>query len=50
MPGPMEGTMKLGLHLGYSGAELSVPVAMVQRAEAWATIRSGRPRRTDRMR
>jgi hypothetical protein len=30
----MEGTMKLGLHLGYSGAELRVPVALVQRAEA----------------
>ena len=26
--------MKLGLHLGYSGAELRVPVALVQRAEA----------------
>jgi F420-dependent oxidoreductase-like protein len=26
--------MKLGLHLGYSGAELQVPVALVQRAEA----------------
>src|SRR3984893_14225798 len=30
----MEGTMKLGLHLGYSGAELRVPVTLVQRAEA----------------
>ncbi len=26
--------MKLGLHLGYSGAELRVPVVLVQRAEA----------------
>jgi alkanesulfonate monooxygenase SsuD/methylene tetrahydromethanopterin reductase-like flavin-dependent oxidoreductase (luciferase family) len=26
--------MKLGLSIGYSGAELSVPVEMVQRAEA----------------
>jgi alkanesulfonate monooxygenase SsuD/methylene tetrahydromethanopterin reductase-like flavin-dependent oxidoreductase (luciferase family) len=26
--------MKLGLHLGYSGAEFRVPVALVQRAEA----------------
>src|SRR5260370_33974860 len=26
--------MKLGLHLGYSGAELRVPVALVERAEA----------------
>jgi len=26
--------MKLGLHLGYSGAELRIPVALVQRAEA----------------
>jgi F420-dependent oxidoreductase-like protein len=26
--------MKLGLHIGYSGAELRVPVALVQRAEA----------------
>jgi len=26
--------MKLGLHLGYSGAELDVPVELVQRAEA----------------
>jgi alkanesulfonate monooxygenase SsuD/methylene tetrahydromethanopterin reductase-like flavin-dependent oxidoreductase (luciferase family) len=26
--------MKLGLSLGYSGAELRVPVALVQRAEA----------------
>jgi hypothetical protein len=26
--------MKLGLHLGYSGAELRVPVELVRRAEA----------------
>jgi len=26
--------MKLGLHLGYSSAELRIPVALVQRAEA----------------
>src|SRR6266478_780847 len=26
--------MKLGLHLGYSGAELKIPVELVQRAEA----------------
>ena len=26
--------MKLGLHLGYSGAELRIPVSLVQRAEA----------------
>ena len=34
--------MKLGLSIGYSGAELNVPVEMVQRAEALAS--------TDRLR
>ena len=42
--------MKLGLSIGYSGAELRLPVDTSSSRSGWASTRCGRRRRTARMR